>query len=72
MAITNSCAAGTAWRPPVIISGCCFEGDGTNVPGGGGPSAAMGTPFVSARAAGSFTVQSTSDTGASTVAWMIM
>ena len=37
-----------------------------------GPSAAMGTPFVSARAAGSFTVQSTSATDASTVAWMIM
>jgi hypothetical protein len=26
--ITNSSAAGTAWRGPVIISGCCFEGDG--------------------------------------------
>jgi hypothetical protein len=37
-----------------------------------GPSAAMGTPFVSARGTGSFTVQSTSDTDASLVAWMIM
>jgi len=37
-----------------------------------GPSAAMGTPFVAARAAGSFTIGSTSDTDASTVAWMIM
>jgi hypothetical protein len=37
-----------------------------------GPSAAMGTPFVSARAAGSFTIESTSDTDTSTVAWMIM
>jgi hypothetical protein len=36
--ITNSSAAGTAWRSPVIISGCCFEGDGTNVPAGGGPA----------------------------------
>ena len=26
--ITNSSPAGTAWRSPVIISGCCFEGDG--------------------------------------------
>ena len=37
-----------------------------------GPSAAMGTPFVSARAAGSFTIESTSGADASTVAWMIM
>ncbi|HXZ74736.1 MAG TPA: hypothetical protein VEH31_28245, partial [Streptosporangiaceae bacterium] len=37
-----------------------------------GPSAAMGTPFVAARGAGSFTIQSTSDTDASTIAWMIM
>jgi hypothetical protein len=36
-----------------------------------GPSAAMGTPFVSARGAGSFTIQSTSGTDASTIAWMI-
>jgi hypothetical protein len=26
--ITNSSADGTGWRSPVIISGCCFEGDG--------------------------------------------
>jgi hypothetical protein len=32
----------------------------------------MGTPFVSARAAGSFTIQSTSGTDTSIVAWMIM
>jgi hypothetical protein len=32
----------------------------------------MGMPFVSARGTGSFTVQSTSDTDASLVAWMIM
>jgi hypothetical protein len=37
-----------------------------------GPSAAMGMPFVSARAAGSFTIESTSGADASTVAWMIM
>jgi hypothetical protein len=32
----------------------------------------MGTPFVAARAAGSFTIGSTSGTDASTVAWLIM
>jgi len=37
-----------------------------------GPSAAMGTPFVSARGAGSFTVGSTSGSDTSTIAWMIM
>jgi hypothetical protein len=37
-----------------------------------GPSAAMGTPFVATRAAGSFTIGSTSGADASTVAWMIM
>ena len=37
-----------------------------------GPSAAMGTPFVSARGAGSFTIESTSGTDASTIAWLIM
>src|SRR5262245_7265947 len=37
--ITNSSAAGTAWRSPVIISGCCFEGDGTNQ----GPAASPAT-----------------------------
>jgi hypothetical protein len=37
--ITNSSAAGTAWRSPVIISGCCFEGDGTNAAPGSGPAA---------------------------------
>jgi hypothetical protein len=36
-----------------------------------GPSAAMGTPFVSARGAGSFTVGSTSGSDTSTIAWMI-
>jgi hypothetical protein len=33
--ITNSSAAGTVWRSPVIISGCCFEGDGMNQGQGG-------------------------------------
>ena len=33
--ITNSSATGTDWRNPVIISGCCFEGDGTNHGAGG-------------------------------------
>jgi hypothetical protein len=33
--VTNSSAAGTDWRSPVIISGCCFEGDGTNGHAGG-------------------------------------
>ena len=33
--ITNSSPAGTAWRSPVIISGCCFEGDGMNNGTGG-------------------------------------
>src|SRR5215831_18877352 len=33
--ITNSSAAGTDWRGPVIISGCCFEGDGMNKGAGG-------------------------------------
>jgi len=33
--ITNSSAAGTAWRGPVIISGCCFEGDGMGGGAGG-------------------------------------
>ena len=27
--IVNSSSTGTDWRAPVIISGCCFEGDGT-------------------------------------------
>jgi hypothetical protein len=36
-----------------------------------GPSAAMGTPFVSARGAGSFTIGSTSGSDTSTIAWMI-
>jgi hypothetical protein len=33
--ITNSSPAGTGWRGPVIISGCCFEGDGMNHGAGG-------------------------------------
>ena len=33
--ITNTSAAGTDWRSPVIISGCCFEGDGNNGGSGG-------------------------------------
>ncbi len=33
--ITNSSPAGTDWRGPVIISGCCFEGDGMNNGAGG-------------------------------------
>src|SRR5215831_11203562 len=37
-----------------------------------GPGGTPGTPYVSARDTGSFTIQSTSDSDASTVAWMIM
>jgi hypothetical protein len=48
--ITNSSAAGTAWRSPVIISGCCFEGDGTNAPAGGG--AATGGEYAGIRVQG--------------------
>jgi hypothetical protein len=48
--ITNSSAAGTVWRSPVIISGCCFEGDGTNVPAGGG--AATGGEYAGIRVQG--------------------
>jgi len=33
--ITNTSATGKAWRSPVIISGCCFEGDGTGNRAGG-------------------------------------
>jgi hypothetical protein len=33
--ITNTSAAGTDWRSPVIISGCCFEGDGAGGGSGG-------------------------------------
>jgi hypothetical protein len=33
--IINSSPRGTDWRAPVIISGCCFEGDGTNQGPGG-------------------------------------
>jgi hypothetical protein len=33
--ITNSSAGGTDWRGPIIISGCCFEGDGMNKGAGG-------------------------------------
>jgi hypothetical protein len=33
--ITNSSASGSDWRAPVIISGCCFEGDGMNNGDGG-------------------------------------
>jgi len=33
--VTNSSRAGTDWRGPVIISGCCFEGDGMNNGAGG-------------------------------------
>jgi hypothetical protein len=33
--IINSSAGGTAWRGPVIISGCCFEGDGMGGGAGG-------------------------------------
>jgi hypothetical protein len=33
--ITNSSATGADWRSPVIISGCCFEGDGHNRGAGG-------------------------------------
>jgi hypothetical protein len=36
------------------------------------PSGTVGTPYVSARGTGSFTIQSTSSTDASTIAWMIM
>ena len=28
--VTNSSGTGSDWRAPVIISGCCFEGDGHN------------------------------------------
>ena len=35
--VTNSSGTGSDWRAPVIISGCCFEGDGHN----GGPAAIM-------------------------------
>jgi hypothetical protein len=28
--IINSSGSGTDWRAPVILSGCCFEGDGQN------------------------------------------
>lgn len=39
--IINSSATGSDWRAPVILSGCCFEGDGTgsgpgNIPAGPG------------------------------------
>jgi hypothetical protein len=37
-----------------------------------GPSGIMGTPFVSSRDTGSFTIQSTSDSDSSVVAWMIV
>ena len=37
-----------------------------------GPAGTLGTPYVSARDTGLFTIQSTSDSDASTVAWMIM
>ncbi len=37
-----------------------------------GPGGTVGTPSVSARDTGSFTIQSTSDSDTSTVAWMIM
>jgi hypothetical protein len=33
--ITNTSTTGKAWRSPVIISGCCFEGDGTGNHAGG-------------------------------------
>jgi hypothetical protein len=33
--IVNSSPRGTDWRAPVIISGCCFEGDGMNQGQGG-------------------------------------
>ena len=33
--VTNTSATGKAWRSPVIISGCCFEGDGTGNHAGG-------------------------------------
>jgi hypothetical protein len=35
--VTNSSADGRGWRSPVVISGCCFEGDGSN----GGPFAGI-------------------------------
>jgi hypothetical protein len=35
--ITNTSASGSDWRAPVVIAGCCFEGDGTGIgPGGSG------------------------------------
>ena len=33
--ITNTSGTGKAWRSPVVISGCCFEGDGTGNHAGG-------------------------------------
>ena len=33
--VTNSSGTGSDWRAPVIISGCCFEGDGHNGGAGG-------------------------------------
>jgi hypothetical protein len=48
--ITNSSAAGSAWRSPVIISGCCFEGDGTNQ--GPATSTATGGEYAGIRVQG--------------------
>jgi hypothetical protein len=58
------------WRSPVIITGCCFEGDGMNKGAGG--------EFAGSRVQGrnrvfiDGTIVMVNTLDASTVAWMIM